>query len=565
MSSTSGRSTPSTQPPRNTTNKLVDSLIKARNRGAVECILPNHHKFEYFPATDGSGQTWSRVVRKDVRVLYDSMMPGESAKCACLKSACEAQWGRNFHGRRTTCAIAPGSYTKGLEKDNATPKKVFTQKYTLDKEQFNYLSTTFPDWHFVSRGQQTHDHPIAHTSTRIAAERLLDDLPRGTAAEPKVYVDLNGNPSANEAYCARNTGIDIITIVTLITPRDYVRCATKWGPRMGPTGPRWFEAYITDLVQAPWTLALKGVNGFISINTAYYYNKSEICDLLQVYRCPLYALMHRFTGYYGCINNGEQQYRVFRQGQLDQVIQTNTKTGEAYEHPNNNFWFEHDSLTVGQHGFGWDSHLVTPEIFKFIAVYCPAVQCNMSPRCMNMAGLNDVVLPDTTVSRPSAMSQQDIARSRTVVVELGTTKCAFEIEPQLVPFFGEMRKAVMHRARTAPQFADHVARCKIRSKSLMTDLKLDIDVQRLADIALASFFIDINDQVDAANALMSATMRKTLAADMLYKQGAGFIARSTFRTLTEMLLAAHDAKNVTQAVVRVTRAGIQQLEQRRVL
>jgi len=447
---------------------------------------------------------------------------------------------------------------------SSNPKKVHCLNYSLNPRQFKFLVERFPEWHFVTRRSGTHDHPVSHTSTRIAAERLLDKLPRGTAASPKVYYDLHGNPSANEAYCRRHPEIRVVTIVELVTPRDYVRSSQKWGPEFAADGTaRWITSSIRDFGLNPANHHIK-IDGFISINTTYYYDQAEIAQLLAVFKCPYHALMHKFDKHFGDINDGEQHYEVRKQGSQNIVHQRNVLTGESYEHPNNTYWFEHDSFTWGAHGVGWDSHTITDELYHFIAVYCPAVQCRMSARCQDHAGVFDVVIPQHERATKKAQTQDEIANTRTVTIDFGSAKTRFAIRPQLVPFFGEMRSAVVHRARTSSQFADHVSRCKIKSKSIMATTSLQIEAQEIDDISLYSFFIDFQDQFGSAHGMMSQTIGNTIAADLLYREGAGYVSRGCFRALSSMLLAASDSKNIVQAVTRAGRAGVQHLERNRI-
>jgi hypothetical protein len=440
-------------------------------------------------------------------------------------------------------------------------RKMFPLDHGLTPKEFAYLNNRFTDWYFVVRTSGSHDHPIAHTSTKLATRRLMDSLPRGTAADPKVYLDLHGNPCANEAYMARNPGIVIITFVELITPKDYVRAATKWGPEYADNGDlRYWKTHIRDIPRdhASWGPI---IDGFISIHTAYYYDSAEIIALLEWARgAKFYALMHRFDGFTGELNMGEQSWVKHPVGSQTLVTQTNVKSGEAYQHPDNSWWFSHDATAVGDHGMAWTNGLACDETFKFTAAYCPAVACKMSAKCVQVAPLMPKLLHTTA----KAMTQDEIASCNEVRISLYGATTKMDISPKLVPFFGEMRTTVISKPRNAKNYQDHVSRCKIAQKSVMAK-GISIDAQQLDDIARFSFFIDFEDQYGADKAMFDGNYVRTLCADPFYKNGSGALQTGTLSLLTDMLMAAVDAKDMKAGVVKAARNGLQHLNRHKLL
>lgn len=547
-------------PPRQ--SRFQRNLREAVCEGRLSCGVEAHHRVRSWvdPATQ---RRFTDVERKPLYDLYDMMMPQQVAKCSCLKSACEAQWNRNFHGAYTTTAISPGSYTKGLDCPGSVPKKVYSVPFTLKPDALKYLISRFPEWFFVCRFAGSHDHPIAHISTRIAGERIMDKLRRGTAANPLVYVDLNGNPGANESYMLRNPGLIIHTAVEAVTPKDYVRQVIKWGPQFKADGSaRWHQISVRDIgyaIAGPF-VGMK-IDGFISIHTTYYYDNAEIVRMLSAYRCPLYSAMHRFELNCGEMNNGEMRYDKRIRGTTSSVYQTNVATGGTYYHPDNSVWFDCDSFTVGDDGVGWDANLLCDETFIFTIVYCPAVQCHMSEKCLTHAG----VLPTTELrSDPShsAQSQSSIMATNEVRVNLCGVTSTCPISSHHVNFFGAMRTAMIGKSRTTKQLADHISRCKIQAADKTKNRGMLIECQQLDSIARQSFWIDFADQHGADRLMIGRSYATVINADALYREGGSHVLRNTMTTLASMVLTAADClahtdpTGITKAVVKSSRAGL---------
>lgn len=563
MANPNNHAAPAVNQPREA--RFARNLRNAFAEGRELCGIPAHFQVRTWQVGE---QRMVDVERKGLWLLYSNMMPGETAKCPCLKAACEAQWRHNFHGSYTTTAITPGSYTKGIDLKSLTPKKVYSLNCTPNGDALKYLITVFPEWFFVCFRSATHDHPVAHTSTRIAGERLMDARVRGTVMFPKIYVDLNGNPSANERYMARNPGIKIISVVELITPKDHVRRLTKWGSRLDADGyPRWIVASLRDIGLGNCD-ELQGItiDGFISIHTLYYYDMAEIIRALNRHDCPLFAAHHRFEGGSGTMNNGEQSWvKRERSGEM-YIYQTTTKTGSIYNHPDNSKWFDHDSAVYGEDGVGWDHNLLADEIFYTMVVPCPRVQCEMSESCLSHAG----TLPRDKLSRSQnvkASSQADISRSNEVVLVVNNdVMCTAPIETHHINFFGEMRKTCIGKARTHAQYIDHVTRCKIRASSLEKSTSFRVDAQQLDEIARFSFFIDFDDQHCQDKVVFTAAHSQIVAANSIGRSGDFVkIAVKGMHVLLQALLSVSDLHPTTAHLGRAARAGLKEMRGRQLL
>lgn len=533
-------------------------------KGASECKNLLHWEVKHIADSSG-GNTWTDAGIKNHREILKLMSPGK-AKCSCEKAACRWAWtgNWNYKGMYQTEYVPEGLEQKGIGEVTAgfPAKKMFPLDFGLTPKEFKFLNERFSEWFFVCNSSGSHDHPVAHTSTKIASRRLFDRLERGTVDNPKVYIDLHGNPCANEAFMKRTPGIVIITFVELITPKDYVRAATKWGPEFDDEGNRrYWTTHIRDIPRdhPRWG---EIIDGIVSIHTTYYYDAGEVIALLKWARkAKWHALMHKFDGASGSLNMGEQVWVKTPSGSQTLVTQTNKKSGEAYQHPDNTWWYNHDSYAQGEDGMAWTMNLACDETFKFTITYCPGVACRMSTKCVQIAPL----MPVKKHSTAKAMSQDEIAITNTVVVQLYGATSRMDIEPHLVPFFGEMRTTCINKPRNVKNFNDHVSRCKIRAKSLMTSAGVEITAQQLSDFARFSFFIDFEDQYGADRSMFDQSYATVLFADPFYKNGSGVIATGTLSMLTDMLMQAADAKDIKMGAIKAARAGIQHLNKHKVL
>jgi len=533
----------------------VDAAVR---RGVSECKNLLHWEVKRLPDPQG-GNTWTDAGIKSHRDILTIMSPGK-AKCSCEKNACRWAWtgNWNYKGMYQTEYVAAGVEERGVGSVVAgfPAKKVFPLRYSLTPKKFDVLSKRFPEWQFVGAYGGSHDHPVAHTSTRLASERLLDNLPRGTRADPKVYYDLNGNPSANESYMRRHPEIKIVTVVELITPKDYIRKNTKWGPEFNVDGsPRWITTHIRDLPSVLGTQVGDSISGFISIHTAYYYDPSEMINLLSwAKHANLYALMHKFDGSHGLINDGEQEWVKFPFGSQNLVTQTNVVSGEKYQHPDNSWWYNHDSYAVGDLAMAWTTNTLCDESFILTVTYCPGVQARMSTACYQMAGVMGVKTHSTAV----AMAQHEIAEAQTVTMKLYGATFTMPIEARNVKLFGDLRRSVIGKARTAPAYKDHVSRAKVMTKDK------DIDAQHLADVIRFSFFIDYEDQYGSDSSMFSQAFVRTLMADPMYKSGTG-VTSGTLSALTDILMGAAAGRGIAQVVAKGAAAGVRHANRRGLL
>jgi hypothetical protein len=547
--------------------KFERDIDAAINRGASNCRNLMHWQTVSRPDQSGA-MTWTDVEVKSSRQILKMMAPGP-AKCMCERRACQWAWTGNWNhkGMYTTQWVLEGMEQKGIptskEKEVAkySAKKVWPLYHSVDESKLKCLISRFPEWHFVSAYSASHDHPLAHYSTKLASERLMDKLPRGTLECPKKYIDLNGNPASNAKFMERNPGTIILTLVECITPKDFINRATKWGPKYGKDGEQlWYDdVHIRDI---PDQLAGMGntIDGFISIHTTYYYDAAEICRLLEwAPNAIYYSSMHKFGTMAGKLNAGEQAWEKRQNSFGLWVTQRNVKTGEAYEHPDNAWWYEHDSRICGDAAMGWTMGELCEETYFFMAVNVPVKQARMSPKCYENRPT------DRPTSTGAAQSKTHMMSSREVEVSMYGATVKAPIAVEHVELFDSMRKSVIGKSRGPKEFKDHVSRCKVAAKGNMSDSGVSIDAQQLSDLARLSFMIDFEDNYKGDSQMFSQAYATTIQADHLYKHGNGLVTMGTISVLSEMLMDAVESKNWQMAGIKALRSGLGAAQRRGVL
>jgi len=359
----------------------------------------------------------------------------------------------------------------------------------------------------------------------------------------------------------RNPGITILTLVECITPKDFINRATKWGPMTDDQGNRlWFDdVHVRDV---PRELAGYGktISGFISIHTAYYYDPKEIAALLEwAPGSVFYASMHRFSTMEGKINGGEQEWAKHPTSFGLRVNQWNVKTGESYEHPDNAWWFEHDSRICGDTSFGWTMGELCEETYFFMATGLPTVQARMSSKCF------DNKVPDKPVSTGTAQSKQAMLAAREVQVSLYGATVVAPIAPAHVDLFDKVRTSLIGKSRGPKQYEDHVSRCKVAASGMMADKGVAIEAQQLAELARLSFMIDFEDNYSSDSTMFSTSYAKRIQSDHLYKQGNGLVSMGTLSLLSDMCMEAVDSKNLKMAGLKALKCGVSALHRKGVL
>jgi hypothetical protein len=407
-------------------------------------------------------------------------------------------WTRLHPGQAQQEFVCPNSFYKGVGTyDPKMPgKKVMPTPYRLSKEQETELHKRFPDWLFIQTSSHGHDHPVSHCTSLIAGYESVKSLPSGSRAQPRRYLDLHGNPKSNARLSGDTKIID--TVVSLESPKDYVRQATKWGQEWTGNRQNYFVSALRDLPRDKADY-LATVDGLLSHHTLYYYDKAEIAALLAATRGKtLEATVHRHRGPDGKLNLGELSWVKEPRGSKWDVKQTNTHTGESYVHPcteewfENTFWSPHgddmvSALTAGDRldSLAWTINQVCEGTYKLIIVAVPA----------RVAAINNVGAFDKQATHAKPNSAASIEKTGEVVFRLSGQHRMVKVRPEHVELFDTCRKRMVNKPRDASGFSSHVNFVTIKSNGVAKTVNLDVNQMR--DIALASFWCDFES--DLAN------------------------------------------------------------------
>lgn len=465
------------------------SVRLAYERDDIKCGNADH-----FALVKEEGNQYKVVRPRDPLQILREMEPLVKARCPCERTACRTVWSWCAPGTLTTEWVMNGLYHKGIDA-GPVPRRVMPVRYRMSKDQFNEVHRRFPDWYIVQTGSDGHDHPVSHTITQIANYEMFKSLKAGSRV-----IDMHGNPAANARQRSAHD-LDIKTAVSLVTAKDYVRAATKWA------GAAYTEVgYIRDMHRDHADL-LRDRTVCTSSHTTYYYDMKEIASCLGAMapKATWVALMHRFQGDGGELNNGELRWK--RDG--GDIIQTNVATGETYRHPDNRQWFERDawaSMDLSDPGaltgdtfeapsaehpegrkikgtwtvaaeamqsLAWTKTEVTPGTYRIVATLVPNKAANMELH-------GDLTKPEW--------------KPTTIRFAVASVTREFTIRDELLPLFNECRKAAVNKDRSEKRFQAHCATVSSKASSFWSVHKVAVSAQELAQIQMASFWIDFESQ-----------------------------------------------------------------------
>lgn len=215
-----------------------------------------------------------------------------------------------------------------------------------------------------------HDHPVAHTATLVGTRRMQGMLRPG-----EFVLDVNGNPTANEAFnrfqstrVRKRPGLPrppiVETMVDMNTSADAVRSITKWGPqRTREGGERWRQGSIRDVTPGMY-------NTFLFVHTLYYYSMYEINELLaKNQNSKILALVNYSPDQSGTLY-GELQY-----SKSDGRTRQTSPNGEVYSHCDIDTWFQSTSFRGATQqldcGISWTSQCIGGPMYIITITACP--------------------------------------------------------------------------------------------------------------------------------------------------------------------------------------------------
>nr|AQM32760.1 replicase [Agaricus bisporus virus 16] len=497
--------------------------------------------------------------------IFNEMPSYSEAKCHCERMALE--WANKNQRPGTTADkwVALGSTRKGL--GEATPgkpvRKVLPVRYTLTSEQHKIIARRFPTWTVYTEAIGTHDHPIAHTTTVLAAKCLFEEkLPRDTRGPPLKVLDINGSPAANQAQGQR-LNLDITTTCKVITGRDEMRRVKKWGPQAAPDGtPLWHDLYDREIGAEGASITpemFREYKRITMVHCLYYYSPRELLALLRRGNDDLVleAIVHKFGGSNateGSLNGGEQTWkRVKHDGGHTTIQQPNIMTGQTYEHPDNAWLFEKSEYVEGDLGLTWDINMFTDETF-FISMktFRPrARQPDFEGPCAT-CGRENVMVPPPQAPKPTvpppriqANTAAWLAKYSTAVIQVGDKYFEYTIEPELHTTYTLMRRRLDSKARTSAAYTSHCSMVETKIKGVENGLNKTFSFEAVEAIKKASFWVDVKESLDIDLRLFADHWKDSRLMDNLYKFGHHGTERKMLAVAIDAALQAGGSKSST--------------------
>jgi hypothetical protein len=462
-------------------------------------------KTEHFVMKSNGGQ-YKVPVRVPAQQLLAAMPLGADARCDCERLACMEAWTWNRPGVYETDWVQPGSYHKGFGKYDpaATPRRVMPLDFHLKKDQVTYLHERNPGWLFVTVGTNFHDHPVAHAQTQLATFNLFHSLKAGK------YIDLHGNPAHCDRLNAEMKDKTFTAMCNVESSDDVVRKRTKWGPKKVGNKTRWIESALRDIstpvpangLDTPSPSAiernegvelLREANGLTSVHTLYYYEPSELAHVINATKGKMMvAMMHRFVGEEGTMNNGEQKWRRYRDEQgRSRICQTNVLTNKKYDHADNERWFQNYSWSPyrGEEVAGhldeevalvWDANVLADGVYVMRITTATVREA-----------LLDTTYVEPTVKKVVTNSTEYIAKYNKVVIAHPMSGPEEVVIPHAYhKLFNELRlKMVSATIRDSAKYKAHAQYVALKTKGVMAVENVD-DVQVIYDLVYASFWVD---------------------------------------------------------------------------
>jgi hypothetical protein len=500
------------------------SVRIAYQEGTIKC-----GKVSHFDMKSNGGQYKVPVRTKAIDII-NQMSIGADSKCECERTACIEAWAWNRPGTFENDWVQPGSYHRGwgkYEPSNA-PRRVMPLTFNLSKQQVEYLHTRNPGWLFVTVGTDFHDHPVAHAQSQVATYNLFHSLRAGK------YLDLHGNPAHCERLNAEMKDKTFTAMCNVESTADVVRKNTKWGEKVKGGKVRWVESALRDISTCPgerpeaagdardaWDErklnmdTLQASDGLTSVHTLYYYEPCELAHVINSTKGKMMtAIMHRFVGQSGTINNGEQRWERYEdKNGKSRIRQTNVLTNMSYDHVDNERWFQNYSWSpyrgtdAGEHlnekiALAWDANIAADGVFVFR---------------ITTATVREALL-DTSWKEPAPVEIK--LNSAAYVKKYGKVKLEnlsgteeITIPDAYQDLFNELRlRCVSYTSHDTAKYKSHAQYVAVKTKGTMAVKNVD-DVQVIYDLCYASFWVD--RKLDRSFAASYNTDAKRLVIDAI--------------------------------------------------
>jgi hypothetical protein len=534
-------------------------------RGEFNCSNGDHYKLIH-----PKGHQYPHAIPKGHASILSMMEPYKKASCACERAALSVASSRNYTGMLQNQWVMRGADHIGVGKmDQTRPaKRVMGLGYSLSDSEFAFLHKRHPDWIFIVLVANGHDHPIAHTSTKVCMFNLMLGLRKGTDEKPRKVLDLYGNPGMNEQFNNRESAVKITTNCFAWTPKDFGRRIQKWGEPVVDGTRRYYECDLRtlegldDVVDCP---RLEDFDEVVACHSLYYYTPDNICSLVNKSGKPLTAIMHKFEPgrKAGTFCDGELSWERFDQDGERRIAQTTVRTGIRYTHYDNQ-WVNESTIwahsgselaemgerkRLGRDGkaMAWDIREFNDETMSVMFYPIPAACYNMAvdqgERCTT--GTASAPIPQGAKKKSAAVKATGVAE-----VVIGTKTIKYEIPALANKVFEDGRVRMADKPRTPSQFRDHSAWVKREIKGPMKSSGGLITADCVSDVTHASFWMDLASDMRNADAESWSKFAASVRSDKLYSSGHTGMVSGTFDFILETAHTALSSKNGKEALCK---------------
>jgi hypothetical protein len=545
-----------------TTEKFLASCRRAYQMARVHCDNPRHLIVCSWDAKKGhcTCKLASKITEhaRDWRFVLDEMVPYEVAKCKCERDALQTGVSRNYPGMLANKWISQGATHVGVDKAGSS-KRVMPLRYNLHEQASKLLQMRFPSWYFISNSILNHDHPIAHTSATMSSFYVMNEaLPVGTDERPTTVIDVNGSPYANISRMKRDPKIKIHTVCKRHTPKDELRRAMKWGPKIdAETGDiRWHDLWDREIGAEGSTLppqVLEDADATTMFHVLYYYSPSELEAYLSRTNRDhvIYATVHRHKETTGQLNGGEQTWKRNGAGRNARIIQTNTLTGESYEHAPVDWIFESNNKIVNRtHGITWDVNLICEETylvrlkrFERATVGMPALTAAGAhcPECAHC----EMKLPPTPSDdgQPEPNSDDWLRLNGTAVIPCPGGVMELEVPQAFHPVLNDMRRRMHGRQRTMQEYQSCLSMLRTKVKAREVQISTTLHHTHYVNMAQAVFWMDALHDIKIDTKLWDAHHLASVESMMLYTHG----SKASGKMLTNIAIDMVQANSIRHA------------------
>jgi hypothetical protein len=235
------------------------------------------------------------------------------------------------------------------------------------------------------------------------------------------------------------------------------------------------------------------MQGLTSVHTLYYYHPSELPSIIDATKGKMmYAIMHRFVGQQGEMNNGEQTWRRYTDETGRSMIeQTNKLTGSKYVHADNERWFQNNSWSPYR-GMEAAGHMDEQALVWDINTVASGVYVLRIASCTVREALLDTTWVAPKVDAPMVKNSAAYVKqySKVVIENPMSGPEEIAIPPTYQPLFNDLRLRMVGATRDTKKYSAHAQYSALKVKGVMKEVGGLDDIQLIYDLVYASFWVD---------------------------------------------------------------------------